>query len=279
MIESLPSDGLAIFNLDSKPCWGLYQKTAISKIGYSRVENPNDLSPDLLAEVTTSTATNSEFNLKIKGDPLGSKETIQNLILNLPAEHNVSNALAAISAALFLGVDQDSIRWALKEVKTPEHRLQIIHSPDGTIIIDDAHSGNSEGTRAALNLVSKFPNKPKIIVTPGLVELGRKQFEENKKFGEEIAKNFDYAVIVNKTNRRALLDGLLSGGWLFLAHTLVEHLGFGPKQLENYNVPEDIDERVFVSDHLDQATKFIIPNLVRSGCLILFENDLPDIYV
>ncbi len=197
--------------------------------------------------------------------------------LNIPGEHNVSNTLAAITVALHLGIGLETIAQALSEVITPEHRLQIITNPDGTIILDDAYSSNVEGINAAVRVVKKFLNTPKIIVTPGLVELGKSQFEVNKNFGKLIAENFDYAVIVNQTNRQSLLEGLLSGGWHHLStptqlktsSTIFEAIT--PKTLEN--------KKIFLTTKsLEEATKNIIPLLVKPGSLILFENDLPDIY-
>lgn len=284
LIQALPDDGLAVFNLDSQLCTELYLKTKINKVGYAGIDKPNWVAPDFKAEIISRTPESSTFNLKVSSNNETMKQwnnpqlEIDNLTLNLQAEHNVSNALAAIAVGLYLGLSEGEIRSGLSQVKPPEHRLQIITGAENTVIIDDAYSSNLEGARAAIKLITRFPNYPKIIVTPGMVELGKQQFEENKKLGKLIAESFDYAVIVNKTNRRALLTGLLDGGWFFLTHTLVDHLGFTPKQLENYNVPDEIDEKVFIAENLDQVTKEILPNLMRPGCVVLFENDLPDIY-
>ena len=296
LIESLPDDGLAVFNLYSKPCCDLYQKTTTVKIGYSRIENPHGIVPDLWAQITNSSTFSSEFKIFQKDQlsarsPKGLPQSptvregrlilqeilTENFTLNIPAEHNISNALAAISVALYLNLDSDSIRQTFAEIKTPEHRLQIITNPDGTVIVDDAYSSNTDGARAAVNLVKKFTNKPKIIVTPGLVELGKAQFEENKNFGKLIAENFDYAIIVNKTNRQSLLSGLKESGWVEESTSSKEKTSssvFAPiasKTLEDKKL-------IFTADNLEKATKEIIPHLVKPGSLILFENDLPDIY-
>lgn len=273
LAESLSASGLSVFNLDSSECLRLYEKTKVPKIGYSIKTDQADLSAQpLIADhrlVGFSVRNGDKFLLSKLDTEFG---------INLPGEHNISNSLAALSVALFLKVDLADIRDSLLSLSQPQHRLQFIDATQGSLVIDDSYSSNPEGAQAALKMVKQLPHQPKIVVTPGMVELGVKQYEENKKFGKLIAENFDYAIIVNKTNRRALLDGLLAGGWLFLKHTLAEHLGFSAKQLENYNIPEEIDNRVFVADSLDQATREIIPQLIRPGSLVLFENDLPDIY-
>lgn len=274
LIEALPSDGLAVFNLENESCQKLYEKTIIKKLGYATKVSSVSKNVDFQAELQAEDSHSTLFTIQ----DVRIKRSLTNLRLNLPGNHNVSNAIAAITVAFYLNLSEEEIRQALNQVQSPEHRLQFLKSDNGSLIIDDSYSSNPEGVKAAIKLVRNLPNQPKIIVTPGMVELGEKQYEENKKFGKLIAESFDYAVIVNKTNRRALLEGLLSGGWFFLKHTLAEHLGFSAKQLENYNVPEEIDNRVFVADSLNQATQEIIPQLVRPGSLILFENDLPDIY-
>lgn len=239
LTKSLPDDGLAVFNLDSQPCAELYLKTKINKIGYSGIEIPYGVETDIQAEILKSSPESSEFKVK-QG----------NYIINLPADHNVSNALAAIAVGIYLGLNEDEIRQGLLKVSPPEHRLQLIHGPENSLIIDDAYSSNPEGARSAIKMVAKFQNYPKIIVTPGMVELGKQQFEENRSLGKMIAENFDAAVIVNKTNRTALLQG----------------------------INETRNCKLFIADSLDQATKEIIPQLVKPNSLILFENDLPDIY-
>ena len=276
LIESLPSDGVAVFNIDSIPCDALYTQTILSKIGYSR----NGQADITATGVSTSILTNRpiiQFNIAVNSSILRSVEVLNKLELKVPGEHNVSNALAAIAVALFLDVNPEHIRQAVSEIKTPEHRLQILTNPDSTVIIDDAYSSNREGAAAAINLVKKFTNKPKIIVTPGLVELGKAQFEENKNFGKLIAESFDYAVIVNKTNRQSLLSGLKESGWVEECVSSKEKMSssvFAPiaaKTLEDRKL-------IFTHDSLEKVTKEILPKLIKPGSLILFENDLPDIY-
>lgn len=277
LIDALPKDGLAVFNLYSAPCADLYQRTTINKIGYSRINKPHGINPDLQAETSPIIASmdnetmkqwsslQQNFDIKIRSQLLKSPEEITGLTINLPAEHNVSNALAAIAVGLYLGLSEEEIRKGLGQVKPPEHRLQIIPGAGGSVIIDDAYSSNPEGAKAAVKLITRLSNHPKIIVTPGMVELGKQQFEENKNFGKLIAENFDYAIIVNKTNREALLQGIKDGGWGV------------PLTMKQWN-NKTIDQRLFITDTLDQATKNVIPQLVKPNSLILFENDLPDIY-
>lgn len=270
LIEALPpAGGLAVFNLDSPPLLPLYQKTAVPKIGYAQ-----EGFADISAVNIQASATSSTFTLAFgpsSNSPLLSASSFQ---LNLPGRHQISNALAAIAVALYLGLTPEQIRQGLSQVRPPSHRLQILPQPNGTLIIDDAYSSNPEGVKAAINLISQFSNSPKVIVTPGLVELGEKQEEENIAFGKLIAADFDYAVIVNKTNRRALLEGIKKG-YLSERSNLKEKTPptAGPAR-EGSTL-----KKYFVTDTLEEATKHILPRLVQPGRLVLFENDLPDIYL
>ena len=102
----------------------------------------------------------------------------------------------------------------------------------------------------ALDVLSKF-NGRKIIVTPGMVELGESEEAENKKFGKNMAKVVDIAILVGVKRSLSIQEGLKEG------------------KFDNMNI--------HVVANLDQATKKL-GELTRKGDIILFENDLPDNY-
>jgi UDP-N-acetylmuramate--alanine ligase len=57
--------------------------------------------------------------------------------LNVGGRHNVANSLAAIGAALEVGVDLDTIRSSLARFALPERRFQVLYSSPGLLVIDD----------------------------------------------------------------------------------------------------------------------------------------------
>lgn len=273
LVEALPPDGLAVFNLDSPPIVPLYQKTQVPKIGYAQDNPKADISSK--NNVTRKQFNNFQqtFDLVINSSQLPNLQFSppsggSNFLLHLLGVHQISNALAAITVALHLGLTPEQIRRGLTKVQPPAHRLQLLSQPNGTLIIDDAYSSNPEGVKAAINFVSQLPNQPKIIVTPGMVELGSRQVEENVDFGKLIAATFDYAVIVNQTNREALLKGLLERSNLQEKTPPTAGLAWEGSTLKKY----------FIADSLEDATKNLLPRLTQPSCLLLFENDLPDIY-
>ena len=96
-----------------------------------------------------------------------------------------------------------------------------------------------------------FKNNRKIILTPGLVEMGEKEFEINEKFGEMIATSCDICVIVNNYNKEAIKKGL-------------QNKNFNPK-------------KIYEVESLYLATE-LFKTILKKGDVVLIENDLPDNY-
>ncbi len=149
-----------------------------------------------------------------------------------PREQNLEGAIKMVG---ILGVHKPP-----KLLKEPIHRLSLIHRGDMTII-DDAYSSNTDGFAAAVKYLKSFPDW-KVIVTPGIPELGSATYEIHKKLGEQLI-GLDQIILVGKNERtRGLADGF--GGQV---------------------------------EYIDKVTEAI--NRVRAGkSVVLFENDLPDNY-
>ena len=149
-----------------------------------------------------------------------------------------------------LGISVEARRRAVRQIEQVEHRLSMRRS-GGITILDDAYNSNPEGARMALEVLSGFVTEGKrYVVTPGFVEMGAKQFENNKTFGGDIARSqVDGVYVVNEVNRAAITEGLAEGGY-----------------------PEAQVECVasFV-----EAMAALQPKL-KAGDVVLYENDLPD---
>lgn len=85
------------------------------------------------------------------------------------------------------------------------HRLELIEGANGTAIIDDSYNANISGVRGALEVLSCFQGK-RYVVTQGIVELGREQFEVNFGLGKELAAVSD-AIVTLGQNCKALSQG------------------------------------------------------------------------
>jgi len=174
----------------------------------------------------------------------------------VPTGTQPANLACAIAVALVLGVDPTDVGARLGDLPSVDHRLQAVRSGAGVAILDDTYNSNPAGASQALEalgvgLVDNGNRARRVVVTPGMVELGARQSEENRSFGAAIAGVADEVLIVGRTNRRALLAGVTSVPGSTVGVTLV--------------------------DHRDQAVAWVREHL-RPGDAVLYENDLPDHY-
>ncbi len=242
IIEKLPEDGIAIFNYDNKYVKELSDRTKkFKKINYGIKEKD----VDVYAKDIKVSATGSEFILGTKD---GKEVECSSKLLG---EHNILNLLAGASAGLALGMSLEEIARGISKVEPVPHRLQLMNLGTGIIIIDDAFNSNPDGAKAALDVISKFEGGRKIVITPGMIELGDSEFEENKEFGRNIAKTCDFAILVGEDRAVPIKAGI-----------------------EEARFPK---ESIFIARNLDRATE-ILGQLARPGDVVLFENDLPDNY-
>lgn len=242
LIENLPTDGIGIFNYDNEYVKRLADKTFKEKILYG-IENIEET--DVFATNVQVDSLGSSFSLCISS--LGVIDCKTKLL----GKHNILNILAAASAASVLGLSLEEIAKGISKLEPVEHRLQLIDQGTGVLVIDDAFNSNPEGAKAALEVLDSFTGRRKIIVTPGMVELGDIEEEENEKLGENIAKVCDIAILIGKKRSVPIQKGM---------------------KKHNYN-----EENLYVVNSLNEATE-ILKTLTRVNDVVLFENDLPDTY-
>ena len=103
----------------------------------------------------------------------------------------------------------------------------------------------------AVEVLSHFTDGKRIIITPGMVELGAKQEELNRELGRNIGKNVDIAIVVGVYNRDALTKGILESGF--------------------------DEEKLYPVESFNEAQK-LLATLLAKGDTVLYENDLPDTF-
>lgn len=242
LIESLPNDGIAIFNYDNEYVKKLADKTFREKILYG-IENIEDT--DIFASDIKVGKEGSTFTLCI--NDLGTIECKTKLL----GKHNILNILAGCAIAKVLGLSLEEMREGIYKLESVKHRLEIIDPGTGVIVIDDAFNSNPQGAKAALDVLDEFINHRKIIVTPGMVELGDIEEIENEKFGENIAIVCDIAIIVGIKRSEPIIRGIKKHNFL--------------------------ENNLYVVNSLDEASE-ILKTITKINDVILFENDLPDTY-
>jgi UDP-N-acetylmuramoyl-tripeptide--D-alanyl-D-alanine ligase len=147
------------------------------------------------------TENGTEFTLKYK-------DYLFPLSCKLLGKHSITNLLGAIGLALDLGVSEKQIRFAVSSLKAPPHRLELKPFINGSILIDDAYNSNPVGCLEAVNVLSSFKNRKRIIVTPGLVELGDREYEFNYNLGEAAAKGSDIIILVGQNRSKPMADAI-----------------------------------------------------------------------
>lgn len=242
LIEELPTDGIAVFNYDNEYIKKLADKTFKEKILYG-MENIEDL--DIYADDIQVSELGSTFTLK---DKEGNSIRCTTKLLG---KHNIYNILAGASVGKALGLTFEEIAKGIEKIEPIPHRLNIINPGTGIIIIDDAFNSNPIGSKAALEVLSQFKDGKKIIVTPGMIELGEIEEAANREFGVNIGKVCDYVILIGEKRTRPIYEGLME---------------------TNYN-----KSNIFIVNNLDEAT-VQIGKIAKPKDIVLFENDLPDNY-
>lgn len=250
LIESLPSNGLAVINYDNDICAELADNTdSVSVIRYSMESKHSE---NELIKFKADDIRQSEKGLSFTVSDVVSGPVEFNT--TLLGKHNVSNILAAIAVSRQCGMNYDEIRSAIDTLEPVPHRLELKPSVTGVTVIDDSFNSNPEGARAALEVLTDFVSKnggKKVLVTPGMVELGERQYDENKKLGMHAAQVCDLVILVGNETIAPILDGL-------------KHEDFPEKQ-------------IYKAKNLSDAQVQLAQNL-KPGDVVLFENDLPDNY-
>lgn len=240
LIESLPKDGLAILNRDDE-YQVKYKIKNDCKVKWIGIENKD---VDVYATNIKLSGKGTSFDVVFKGD--NNKYKFETKLLG---KHNVYNILAGILLGHELGLSIEELTRGVSSVKTIEHRLEL--KKYGNInIIDDAYNSNPVGSKMAVEVLGLMDGI-KIIVTPGMIELGSEQYDLNYKFGQYISEVCDYVILVGKKQTKPIYDALID------------------KKFE--------DKKIFVLSDVRDAFP-LMNRLAKGDTFVLLENDLPDLF-
>jgi UDP-N-acetylmuramoyl-tripeptide--D-alanyl-D-alanine ligase len=169
------------------------------------------------------------------------------LIGSCPLQSGIhpGNLGCAAAAALAFGATHRQIRSRLSTLANPPHRSTMQRSDEGVVVIDDTFNSNPAGAAAAIASLARLAAGERVVVTPGMIELGHLQEDANVALGRTIVESGATLVAVGWTNRKALVEG--AGG-----------------------------RAVVVADRA--AARKWVRHHVREGGGVLWENDLPDHY-
>lgn len=200
---------------------------------------------DYKAENISYGRNGSEFDLKL------GEETVH-LTSRLLGLHSIINIVGASALAYSLGVSAKEIQFAVSSLKPTEHRLEMKSSIKGSVMIDDAYNANPEGSIEAVRVLGSFHGMQKIVITPGLIELGDKEYECNYNLGLETAKMCDIIIFVGLNRSKPMVEAV--------------------------NSTEFDKSKMFVAKSFKEAME-IYSRFADSNTVLLIENDLPDNYL
>ncbi|MEZ5078970.1 MAG: UDP-N-acetylmuramoyl-tripeptide--D-alanyl-D-alanine ligase [Solirubrobacterales bacterium] len=247
--ESLPEDGAFVTRADDERCRDAAERVSCPVRLFAPEPHPDAFA---WAEETELDRGRTRFQLCLRAAGGEGDVSRHPVSARLLGTHNVGNLLAAAAVGAELGLAPEQIARALGQVSPPEHRLApIVNRAAGIVVIDDAYNANPAGARAALEVLGAHPGDRRVLVTPGMVELGERQEEENRRFGEAAAEVCDVVILVGAEQTEPIRAGLEAAGFPGEATHVVADSG---------------------------AAAQLLGQSSQAGDVILFENDLPDLY-
>ena len=241
LIESLPQDGFGVLNGDD-PLQVNYKRKNKVRIIWIGIDNKD---ADIRAENIKCSHKGTTFDVIIKGDK--KKYPFET---NLLGRHNVYNILSAIACGKEFDIDMEDLQRAVSSVKPVEHRLELKRLGN-FYQIDDAYNSNPVGAKNACDILKMMPGM-KVVVTPGMIELGDKEEELNEKFGEQIAEVADLAILIGEKKTKPIKAGLLKKGF--------------------------DKEKIIVFNDVRESFPYIMELANDKEVYALYENDLPDAF-
>ena len=239
MIEMLPEDGLGVLNYDNEYIkkYKIYNDVKTVSYGIRSIR------VTYRALRIKYSSQGSQFDVKTDEGEVYHFET------KLLGSLNILNILSAIAVARHLDIDWETIQQAVKATNQIEHRLELKNINNRTFI-DDAFNANPSGAKMALEVLSKMPGT-RYVVTPGMIDLGEIQDEENHKFGMEMKDKVDEVILVGDKQVHAIKQGLEDSGF-------------------------DMNH-VHILPTINDAFTYLWANSNKKDTILL-ENDLPDAF-
>ncbi len=242
LAQAVPADGILVCNGDDEGARRMAAENPKAKTllyGINRDLGPLDTWLDDIKVAVEGTS----FNLHWQ-------DAVFPVFVPLHGRPVLSNLLAAFTMACALGADAQYVAGAIRNIEPVSNRLEV-RKYDGYVQINDAYNANPVGFSAALEVLEQLPGERKILVTPGMIELGAQQESENEKAGQLAARVCELVFVVGTVNQEPLCRGLERGGMA--------------------------KENIRCFAHRDLALSELNAGR-KKGDVILLENDLPDLF-
>lgn len=242
LAQAVPQEGILVCNGDNAGARQIakeYPKQTTLLYGFDQSQGPLDC----WISSWQTTANGTVFTLRWKDKDYQGRTS-------LFGKSSLSNLAGAFTMACALGSQPELVLAAIYNLEPYDNRLQV--KKEGTVTyVRDAYNSNPVGFSSALEVLKALPGQRRILMTPGMIELGHQQHEQNEKIGHMAAQICDFAVIVGQTNRHSLATGLAKGGLL--------------------------NDKIQFCSTREEAFAYL-RKMLKEGDVILIENDLGDLY-
>jgi UDP-N-acetylmuramoyl-tripeptide--D-alanyl-D-alanine ligase len=250
IIKALPPGGVGVFNWDNRYVREMYERGyPNTRLAVSREVDPANVpgnGPRFIASEISESLDGLRF--KVTDKQTGESEIFETPLLG---QHNVTNVLLATAVAVHEGMKLRDVAYRVRGLKPAESRLVRQTTAQGITIINDAYSANPAGVVSALKVLAMHQTGKRLLITPGMVELGPLHEPENKKLGITAAQYATDVILVGAEQTAPIKAGLTEAN-------------FPPESLQ-------------VVETLAQAVEWYQTNL-KAGDTVLFLNDLPETY-
>lgn len=313
LVESLPDDGFAIFNGDNEYCVELFNQTKKPKLLYSTRFTHLDNHAIMKNEVDTQDQSDTHRTMNKRKENNEAKQkvfegaiqktsnmyatdirsTVDGIRCTVHKEndqhdffipvlgiHNVSNLLAAVAAASYLGMSLSEISEATRDIQPRKKTLMPLQGINGTLIIDDSYSANPDGVIAALEYIdslavtNSLKVAKKIMIMRGMIELGKKSAEAHKRVGKKAAEVCDL-VIFTTTD---FFSDFLAGAKQSASESKKNKISMVEKKAATFGdtdfFGDEIEENVLQISSPEKIIEKVKPYF-SEGNIFLLENRIP----
>ncbi|PRO65497.1 Mur ligase [Alkalicoccus urumqiensis] len=241
IIETLPEYGVGILNMDDENIMSHKAENPARRVYYG-IDRED---ADIRASDISYSARGMSFTITLKD---GTTETFRTRLLG---KHNIYNVMAAVAVGLEMGMTLSQMAAPVKNIAPVPHRLELKPTNGNITIIDDSFNSNPVGSKMAVDVLGQMDGR-RMLVTPGMIELGDKEYELNREWARYAAGKCDYIILVGPKQTKPLQDGLAEAGY--------------PE--EQFYIAKDLNDAI---QHMHQVAV--------DKTIVLLENDLPDTFL
>ncbi len=189
LVQAAPQGALVFYNADDKGVQRILDaagRTDIKTVPYERTHHGEWLYPHLTEQAT------AEFEW------MGERVTTR-----IVGMHYLSNLSGAVTVARQLGCVGEKIIESIREYKPSEHVIKLYTTKNDVTILDDGDTANPQGFLAALDVLAALPQKPKVVLTPGIIDLSTSSDQIHTQIARKAAPFVNQVLYVGESGQAA----------------------------------------------------------------------------